>query len=207
MPARYTPLPAIDLKNPNNWLVDWRLAELKYARGLCRSVMVPPVVMARPVEDKPISNGCGWVNAVRLKRAGGAGISVGRITCEAGAALTLWIAHDVQPLAKKILGVPVSSLTHFGTYSCRNIRGRPFWRKTRSQHATANAIDITGFRLQNGHRITVKKHWKDKGAKGQFLRAVHKRACHYFRVALSPDFNAAHHDHFHLDRGPLSRCR
>ncbi len=207
LPARYTPLPAIDLANDNNWFADWRLAELKYERGLCRSVMIRPAIIARPVDDKPLSNGCGWVNGVRIKRAGGASISVGRISCEAGAALALWIAHDVQPLAKAILGAPVSSIKHLGTYSCRNIIGRPFWRKTRSQHATANAIDISGFKLANGSRVSVKKHWKGKGKKARFLRAVHERACRYFRVAIGPEFNSAHHDHFHYDRGPLSRCK
>jgi hypothetical protein len=24
---------------------------------------------------------------------------------------------------------------------------------------------------------------------------------------LGPEYNAAHHDHFHLDRGPLMRCK
>ncbi|MGI9478102.1 MAG: extensin family protein, partial [Hyphomicrobiaceae bacterium] len=32
-------------------------------------------------------------------------------------------------------------------------------------------------------------------------------ACHYFRVALSPAFNAAHRDHFHFDRGILWTCQ
>jgi hypothetical protein len=26
-------------------------------------------------------------------------------------------------------------------------------------------------------------------------------------VVLGPEYNAAHHDHFHLDRGPLMRCK
>ena len=207
LPARFTPLRAIELTNPNNWLVDWRLAELKYERGLCRSVMIKPVVIASPIADKPLIKGCGWVNAVRLKRAGGTRISVGRITCEASAALALWITHDVQPLAKEILGSSVSSISHLGTYSCRNIIGRKFWRKTRSQHATANAIDISAFKLQNGSRVSVKKHWNAKGKKSRFLKAIHKRACRYFRVAIGPEFNDAHHDHFHYDRGPLSRCK
>ena len=207
LPARYTPLPAIDLANPDNWFVDWRLAELRYERGLCRSVMIEPVITASPIRDKPLQKGCGWVNAVRIKQAGGIRISVGRISCQAGAALALWLAHDVQPLAKKILQSPVRSISHLGTYSCRNIIGRKFWRKTRSQHATANAIDIASFKLKDGRRISVKRHWNGDDEKARFLHEVHARACRYFRVSLSPDFNAAHHDHFHFDRGPLSRCK
>ena len=80
-------------------------------------------------------------------------------------------------------------------------------RNRRSEHATANAIDISGFRLADGTRISVRRDWNGERKKSQFLRAVHQRACGYFRVALSPDFNRAHHDHFHFDRGFLWTCR
>ena len=62
-------------------------------------------------------------------------------------------------------------------------------------------------RLEGGDRISVLKHWKAGGKKAEFLRAVHSGACGYFRVALSPNFNAAHKDHFHFDRGSLWTCR
>lgn len=207
LPARYTPIPAVDLDNPNNWFVDWRLAELKYERGLCRAVMIPPHVIARAVRDDPLKHGCGWINAVHITSAGGAHISIPRITCEAGAALALWITHDVQPLAQQMFASRVVSIHHMGIYACRNIRGHKFWRKTRSQHATANAIDIASFTLANGTRISVEHGWKSKGKKGRFLHAIHKRACRYFRVAIGPDYNSAHSNHFHYDRGPLSRCK
>ena len=127
--------------------------------------------------------------------------------CEVAAALALWVKHEVQPLARRILGQRVTALQNFGTYSCRKIIGSRFWKSRMSEHATANAIDISRFRLANGTWISVKRHWKGHGKKSQFLRAVHSRACRYFRVSLSPDFNAAHHDHFHFDRGVLSMCR
>lgn len=207
LPARYTLLPAIDLANPNNWFVDWRLAELKDEKGLCRAVMIPPNVRAKSVSDRPLKKGCGWINAVRLSSAGGARISVRRVTCEVGAALALWMTHDVQPLAQEIFGSKVQSVQHMGVYSCRNIIGSKYLRKTRSQHATANAIDIGGFSLANGMRIRVKRDWKGGGKKARFLHEIHRRACRYFRVAIGPEFNAAHHNHFHYDRGPFSRCK
>ena len=94
-----------------------------------------------------------------------------------------------------------------GVYSCRNIIGSKFWVTRRSEHAKANAVDIGAFRLKNGSTISVRKHWKGTGKKAQFLRAVHLGACRYFRVVLGPEFNRAHHDHFHFDRGPLWRCK
>nr|WP_328730168.1 extensin family protein [Falsiroseomonas algicola] len=32
-------------------------------------------------------------------------------------------------------------------------------------------------------------------------------ACRWFRAVLSPDYNAAHADHFHFDMGPSTVCR
>ena len=58
----------------------------------------------------------------------------------------------------------------------------------------------------DGRTITVRQHWEGDGVLSDFLKAVHDRACRYFRVALSPAYNTAHHDHFHFDRGIFSRC-
>ena len=66
---------------------------------------------------------------------------------------------------------------------------------------------VAGFTLADGRKITVLKNWRDDGVDGQFLRAIHARACRYFRVVLGPNYNELHRDHFHVDRGILSTCR
>jgi hypothetical protein len=129
---------------------------------------------------------------------------VDRITCEAAAGLALWLAHDVQPAAQQMFGAKVASVQHFGSYSCRNMRGGTGMR---SEHARANALDVAGFTLTNGKQISVARHWAGDGAEARFLRTVHKSACRTFRVALGPDYNAAHRDHFHFDRGLFASCR
>jgi hypothetical protein len=59
--------------------------------------------------------------------------------------LHTWLRSDVQPAARKLLGAPVKELDVLSSYSCRNAYGR---KKTRlSEHARANAIDISGFDL------------------------------------------------------------
>jgi hypothetical protein len=110
-------------------------------------------------------------------------------------------------LAELLLGQRIASVQHMGSYSCRNIATNKFWKNIRSEHATANALDIGGFTLVDGRKITVLKHWKNEGPDGQFLRAIHARACRYFRVMLGPNYNDLHKDHFHMDRGILSTCR
>ena len=211
VPWFLSPLPRLDLANPRGWtgglLIDWQLAELRYSKRMCRKVLKKPHIHFRHLPDRPYIKGCGWLNSVRVTRVGGAYLSASPLTCQVAAALAIWMEQDVQPLAKQFFGSRISHVKTFGTYSCRNIVGNPIWKDLRSQHAKANAIDIAGFRLANGKNISVLRDWSRGGSKAKFLRAVHSRACQYFRVALSPNFNAAHKDHFHFDRGSFWSCK
>jgi len=76
-----------------------------------------------------------------------------------------------------------------------------------SQHATANAFDIAGFELADGRRINLLSHWNGDGPEAAFLRQVRDGLCEWFNVTLSPDYNALHADHFHVDMGPFLSCR
>jgi hypothetical protein len=207
VPWYLNPLPALSLSGPGPWLGDWRLAALRYDPALCKRVMVQPYIDAQPIADSPFKDGCGWVNAVRMSSAGGVRAGFDKLTCEAAAALALWLQYDLQEVAQEILGQRVASVQSYGTYSCRNIIGAKFWKNRRSEHAKANAVDIGGFTLANGRFVSVRGGWRGSEPEARFLRAAHSSACRYFRVALSPDYNAAHHDHFHLDRGIGMRCR
>ena len=116
--------------------------------------------------------------------------------CPVAAALAMWEWNVVQPAAERRFHSRVDTVAHFGSYNCRPIAGEATW----SEHATADAIDIAGFRLANGTRITVARDWRGKDAKAAFLRDVRNGACKVFATVLSPDYNAAHHDHLHLDQ-------
>lgn len=206
-PRWINPLPRLDLAVARPWFVDFRLAALRQDRELCAATLTKPHIHAQPVDDKASEDGCGWKNAVRISDVAGAAMPVGALTCEMAAALALWVAHDVQPLAQRLFGSPVKRVEHLGGYACRNIIGSKVLKGFRSQHASANAIDISGFLLADGRRIRIARDWKGGDAESRFLEQTHRAACRYFRVALSPEFNAAHHDHFHFDRGPFVRCR
>ena len=207
VPAYLNPLPALDLGRANPWLADWRLAAMKYNPDLCRRVLVAPHIDAQPIADSPLRDGCGWTNAVRMNQAGGVRAGFDKLTCEAAAALAFWLEHDLQRVALQIMGQRVTAVQSYGTYSCRNIIGAKFWKGRRSEHAVANAVDIGGFTLADGRQISVRGQWRGDGAEARFLRAAHDSACPYFRVVLGPDYNAEHHDHFHLDRGIGWLCR
>ncbi len=74
-------------------------------------------------------------------------------TCPVALAMELWKRDTLEPLAEDIFGSSVAQVEHLGAYSCRRLYGRDEgpW----SEHATANAIDIAGFVLEDGTRISV----------------------------------------------------
>lgn len=217
--AGMSPLPAIDLASGSGWFIDWRLAALTHSRDLCQEMFKGPHANATPVPDHPIgADDCGYVNAFTVSQVGGASVGLSPLTCPATAALSLWTEFVVQPEAERLFGSRVVSMSDMGTYACRDKIGGAYRNRlnqilrqidpslARSQHANANAVDISGFTLADGTTITVLHDWKDKGAKGDFLRRVHNGACNYFRVTLGPEYNKQHENHFHLDRGPGRVC-
>lgn len=149
---------------------------------------------------------CGWKIATSMRSVGGIKFRTSPVTqqCPLMLASYIWL-KDVNKIAQERLGSPLKSIHHAGTYSCRRQRGNGSgaW----SEHAFANAWDITGFELENGQVISVLRDWDGRNAKSKFLKDAKKSACSLFRVVLTPDFNAAHKDHFHLDQGPSLSCQ
>jgi hypothetical protein len=119
--------------------------------------------------------------------------------------LALWERHALQPTAKAMLGSGVRRIEHQGSFACRNVYGRE--GGPRSQHASADALDVAGFVLEDGRRVTVAAHWRASDERAAFLRSIHAQACAFFDGVLGPQYNAAHADHLHLDRGPYRLCR
>ncbi|WP_447761703.1 extensin-like domain-containing protein [Sphingopyxis panaciterrae] len=115
--------------------------------------------------------------------------------CAVTAAMVLWDRDVVQPLAEKHFGQKVVELENLGSYNCRKIAGK----QAQSEHSTANAIDISAFVLADGTRVSLLDDWNDGDARSEFLHAVRDGSCGLFSTVLSPDHNAAHANHFHLD--------
>lgn len=118
-------------------------------------------------------------------------------SCPMATGLLIWQAQVVQPQAQEILGAKVTRIETFGSYSCRRMYGRS--QGAWSEHATANALDVSGFVLADGRRISVLGDWFGGDEKALFLKRVRDGACELFSTTLSPDYNAAHADHLHLD--------
>ena len=92
-----------------------------------------------------------------------------------------------------------------GSYSCRGMNGQANARI--SEHAFGNAIDIGGFRLADGRRITVVHDWTRGDEQTQaFLRDVHAGACKTFTTVLGPGANVFHYNHIHVDLAMHGGC-
>lgn len=202
IPDRYNPLQPLDLAEAPNlmtgtklWLMD---GDLQACVAALRRVDVALTEMP-PRTERP---GCRREDTVTLSKLFSASLRQEEMRCDIALRLYLLDRHDIQPLARRHFGSGVVELAHFGSYSCRNIRGR----SRLSQHATANAFDLAGFRLANGRTVTVKSGWTAGGAQSAFLHELRGRACLLFNMVLSPDYNADHADHFHVDMGPSRGC-
>lgn len=160
-----------------------------------------------PADPKKTNSVCGW-NIARVVYGSEAGMlrpGEANMQCPLAIGTYMWI-REINSAAQKHLGSSLKQVYHVGTYSCRRQNGNSSGQW--SEHAYANAWDITGFELEDGRVISVLNDWKGKDKNRQkFLRDVRNKACKIFRVTLSPDYNKAHHDHFHVDMGPRTACR
>jgi hypothetical protein len=150
-------------------------------------------------------NGCTVDYAVRLARVGKTKVdNAPLLTCRMAMGLSDFEQDTLQPLARRLLGADVVQLKHLGTYNCRSVRQH---NGILSQHAFANAIDVSGFVLADGRSINVAKDWKRSNEKSKFLRRVSSGACKVFRVSISPNADANHWNHLHWDMGLWGGCR
>ncbi len=195
----WTPL---DLSQPVGMFTGRKLTALTEDFPQCRRLLDDAGVRYTVLPARDGGGRCGYADGVRFGEGGSrrigfrpAGLG---IACPVAAALAKWEWDVVQPAAQRHFGSRVATIDHFGSYSCRRIYGRD--AGTWSEHSTADAVDIAGFRLADGTRITVVGDWRDAGPKAAFLHEVRDGACQLFATTLSPDYNAAHRDHLHLDQ-------
>lgn len=163
----------------------------------CMAKLQSQSVAFTPLPDQNFGGGCSALGSVKLLDIGVPATNLGAMTCNLAANFAAWARYGVQPAARLILGAEIERIETFGTYNCRPIAGSG----KLSEHAHSNAVDVSAFVLSDGRRISIEKDWNGDRQTRQFLEIVRASACKRFRTVLSPDYNAAHHDHFHFDMG------
>jgi hypothetical protein len=207
---QHNPFAPLRLADPSGWATQQKISALVGNSTACFAALdggeveyqVLPTVgtgICRADQRTQISN---WPFAPAAVLPAGVAPS-----CAVGAGLLLWQRDVVQPMARLHLGRTVREIEHLGSYNCRNIRGG----SSPSEHSSGNAIDISAFVLSDGRRVSLIDHWSAPDGRSAFLRAVRDGGCDYFSTVLSPDYNKAHADHFHLDQarrpGGWAVCR
>lgn len=206
LPPQDKPWAKLDLERPMGWATEVQFMRMSGDRAACSEALAASSLRVRSIEDRREGEGgmCGYSNAYAVEQSVYPYSAPVLVSCPLTAALYVWEREVVAP-ASALLESPVARIEMIGAYSCRRIYGRAEGRV--SEHATANAIDISGFRLENGRVVSVLEAWDSTGPDAEFLRAVRGGGCRLFRGVLSPDYNAAHADHLHLDMGPYDICR
>lgn len=173
---------------------------------ICLSELGQRQAAFTPLPDRFYGAGCSTVGTVTLAALQGDDArfqltNMGPVACPLADTLAAWARFGVDRAARETLGSPLARIETMGSYSCRTIAGS----SRLSAHATAQAVDVAAFVLEDGRRISVLGHWNAGSADEQrFLRLIHASACKRFGTILGPEYNLAHRDHFHLEAPRLT---
>ena len=163
-------------------------------------------IVYRRVPDEDSERGCVIENGVEVSRIGNVKLTrPALLTQDMAIRLGRWVKDSLEPEVQKIYRTQLAALDIGGSYSCRNIYGKPFGGRFAgrlSEHAFANAIDIGGFKLSDGRSVEYLHHWQGKDGSREFFLATSTSACEIFNTTLTPDYDRFHRNHIHIDASP-----
>ena len=163
-------------------------------QGLVAAIPLPPIEEEGCGARSPLEVTAVFVDGRMVPLSNTATLS-----CGMAAVLPEWAAaidgyataRENSRLARLLVGT---------SYMCRPRNGVA--GSDTSEHGFANALDVVGFELEDGRRMSLPEGWADhEAAAGQLLRFAHGAACARFTTTLGPEANAVHEDHLHLDLG------
>ena len=206
IPPHHAPWAPLSLEDPVGFATSMKLNKLKSGAAHCSAALrTARQLQVRAAALDAGTDACPLQGAFVLEKSTIAYGQEMAASCALAAAIYVWEREIVQPAAQRHLGAPVVRIDTYGTFACRNVYNQQSGR--RSEHASANALDVAGFRLADGRRVSLMKDWTSDSQSAAFLREVRDKSCKTFNGVLSPDYNDAHADHFHLDMGPYRICR
>lgn len=186
--------------------------EIKAVTDACIQVLREAGVTVQRADDRDDGRFCVVKGAVRITGGDVTPLSPGGLVMQCPLALryVIWDRQVLRPAARDIMGSEIARVDNFGSYSCRRIYGSQRPGDRPSEHARANALDVSGVTLKDGRRVDLAADWDGEGRAGpegsRFLKRVRSGACRVFSTVLTPDYNAAHRDHLHLDGAPRGLC-
>lgn len=222
-PHQDLPWKPLDLSHPVGRATAAKVADFELARtaapeeitavtDACIQVLREAGVQVARAEDRDDGGFCVVRGAVRITGGAVTPLPSGLVMqCPLAVRYVIWERQVLQPAAMETFGSRVARLNDVGSYSCRRIYGQTDPAAQPSEHARANALDIGGVTLEDGRRVSLLEDWSGAGPNGRqgrdFLNRIRDGACRVFSTVLSPDYNAAHANHLHLDGAPRPLCR
>jgi hypothetical protein len=204
LPPNLLPWSPVMLDSKPGWFANIQLNALSTDGAACRAALGRSAMKFSVMADRKIGEDCGFTDVVRADATPIPFSPRPVATCAMAAGLTWW-QQRLDEIAQTELHSRVVRIDQLGTYACRNINSAAEGR--RSQHATANAIDVAAFHLADGRVISVLKDYGKETPEGHFLDGAHDSACGLFNIVLGPNYNRLHANHFHIDLGGFRFCR
>ncbi|RPH21882.1 extensin family protein [Buttiauxella warmboldiae] len=208
LPAQYNPFTPLSIDDPPTLVTTYKLRQMANHPQACLALLEQAKARGQLNfrSSADAKGNCPLTNVVRVQDFGSVGLSSSFLaSCPLALSTTMFVHQRAVPLAQIEVGSKLTRINHLGSFACRNIYHREDAR--RSEHATADALDVSGFRFANQQQISVLKEWKGSGKGREYLHAVFKNGCPFFGNALGPEYNAAHASHFHLGMRGYGLCR
>ncbi|WP_313652419.1 extensin family protein [Pantoea sp.] len=207
LPPPFNPFTPLSVTDPPGWMTQMKMKRLAGNASACLDVMrrAQQAGWVSFSERPPITGECPISHPLRIQKLGPVSLSSSFLaSCPMAVASTMYALQSRQQTIRDMHS-PLVRINHVGSYACRNIYHRAQGR--RSEHATADALDITGFQLADGQQLVVSRHWQQPAEKAAMLHTLWRGGCAVFGNALGPDYNAAHATHFHLGMRGTGYCR
>ncbi|MEL4015655.1 extensin-like domain-containing protein [Dryocola clanedunensis] len=208
LPAQYNPFAPLSIDDPPTLVTRYKLRQMANHPQTCLALL-EQAAERQQLRFRPVPNTggtCPLTDVVRVQSFGEISLSSSFLaSCPLALSATMFIHQRAAPLAKTTFGSPLVRVNHLGSYACRNIYNRKDARL--SEHATADALDISGFGFANKQQVSVVKGWQASGRGSEYLHAAFDAGCPFFGNSLGPEYNAAHANHFHLGMRGYGLCR
>jgi hypothetical protein len=154
--------PAAEIKPgapPDAWSETQVIAALRECLRL-----LTPIAAEVEVSEPLKQDQCGAPAPVLVRRIGSGANKVeisppAVVNCPMVVGLHTWVEKTLQPAAQEAFGSRIARLRGVSGYACRNRVGSHSHADRLSEHAFANAIDISGFITTDGRTIDVAASW------------------------------------------------
>ncbi len=142
-------------------------------------------------------NGCGAERPLKVSSVGIDLRPAVTTNCEVAKALAVWTKDVMMPSAKLHLNATPNAISTGISYQCRARRGADQVKV--SEHAHANAVDISGIAFSDHDTVAIMDRPGSADDARAFQAAIRGGACAYFTTVVGPGTNTAHSDHLHVD--------